>query len=104
MPSCFKFDKHEVRRAISRALDKEGNSIEAKIEIMAMTVKSSMSVNAPRRARKEEFIGNKGSRRIVKKRQPLDVSIPKRCTVVEHPRLKIPFRRSREWADPAFRF
>jgi hypothetical protein len=48
MPSCFIFDEHDERRAISRARDIEGMIIDAKIEIMAITVKSSMSVKARR--------------------------------------------------------
>jgi hypothetical protein len=39
------FDKQEDRRAFSRALAKTGNRMAARIAIIAMTTRSSMSVN-----------------------------------------------------------
>jgi len=43
------FDAHDERRAISRARAKDGKIIAAKMEMMAMTVKISIKVNAARR-------------------------------------------------------
>ncbi len=47
-------EAQEVRRAISRARDNEGSSMEAKMAMIAITVRSSIKVNAARRACKEE--------------------------------------------------
>ena len=47
-PICLRLLKQLVRRAFSRALAKTGNKIDARIDIMAITTNSSMSVNACR--------------------------------------------------------
>ena len=43
-PICFWFDRHAVRRAFSRARPKTGNKIAARMAIIAMTTRSSISV------------------------------------------------------------
>ena len=41
---CLRLETHEIRRALSLALENAGKSMEANMEMMAMTTKSSMSV------------------------------------------------------------
>src|SRR5438093_1335931 len=43
-PSCLRLDWQELRRAFSRARPKTGNRMAARIAMMAMTTKSSISV------------------------------------------------------------
>src|SRR5690348_13523082 len=44
VPSCFRLDRHAVERACSRACANTGNKIAAKIAMIAITTRSSMSV------------------------------------------------------------
>jgi len=44
-PTCFKLLRHDTRRVFSLAFAKAGNSIAARIAMMAMTTSNSMSVN-----------------------------------------------------------
>jgi len=44
MPSCFWLLRHEVWRAFSRAREKTGNRIAARIAMIAITTSSSISV------------------------------------------------------------
>src|SRR5262245_39294693 len=50
-PSCFMFDRHVAARAFSRAWAKTGNRIAARIAMIAITTRSSISVNAGTRNR-----------------------------------------------------
>src|SRR3954462_5980629 len=47
-PSCFWFEVQEIWRAFSRALAKTGKRIAARIAIIAITTRSSISVKARR--------------------------------------------------------
>src|SRR3954465_625006 len=48
MPNCFKLLTHEIRLAASLALLNAGKSIPARMAMIAITTKSSISVNAER--------------------------------------------------------
>jgi len=49
--NCLQFDRQAVWRAFSRALANTGNSIAARIAMIAMTTSNSMSVNPLRMVR-----------------------------------------------------
>src|SRR5438270_7192900 len=51
-PICFMFDKHEVRRAASRARAKTGKRIAANMAMMAITTSSSIRVKPDRDLRR----------------------------------------------------
>jgi hypothetical protein len=49
VPICFKLLVQDIARALSRALDKAGSSIAAKIAMIAITTSNSMRVNEKNR-------------------------------------------------------
>src|SRR5438445_4271916 len=50
VPSCFRFDRHILERAFSRARAKTGKRIAARMAMMAITTSNSIRVKPERRA------------------------------------------------------